>query len=301
MYGWRGGGVGFTLARMERGLHWLSGRRERVLACAVVVCVASAGCERPPPPPGTSPTTQPAAPSRATEPIADLAPGWDTWTVEDAVARLDDEQFALSAAVRLVRLAELQPVMLPDPLPADLAATLAVVRLADDQWAVGVPEIGAPDRLWGPVLIARDGGVTLIAEGTADPVLLRISDNPEVFPHVAVARDEVVLPSRPDVSAIWLVGPESVGFAVRFEEGYPYIALVLWDQRDIEVARYTWEPWELVFVGPAGDSLPDPPGGEFEMDLDLSELLEPVGGIIEEPIELPEQPAVDLGAEPEPA
>jgi hypothetical protein len=49
------------------------------------------------------------------------------------------------------------------------------------------------------------------------------------------------------------------------------------------VARYTWDPYELTFMGPAADKLPDPPGSRFEIDLARSPVLIPVGGEIGEP------------------
>ena len=49
------------------------------------------------------------------------------------------------------------------------------------------------------------------------------------------------------------------------------------------VARYQWDPYERVFMGPAADALPDPPGGSFQVDLTASVGLIPKGGKIPEP------------------
>jgi len=87
---------------------------------------------------------------------------------------------------------------------------------------------------------------------------------------------------------------------LRSESGYPYVAL-LWrgssaaedeegkagSAEPVEVARYTWDPWELAFTGPLSDKLPDPPGGLFELELEQSEALIPVGGVIPEPPPIP--------------
>ena len=55
------------------------------------------------------------------------------------------------------------------------------------------------------------------------------------------------------------------------------------------VATYKWDPYELVFVGPAVDALPDPPGGRFHIDVAASRRLEPMGGELPEsrPIQRP--------------
>ena len=266
------------------------------LAMATLTLLAT-GCDRATPPAGPATTTQPASKEPA---LAELAAGWDKWPLGTAVANLEHEALARSAAVRLVRLAEATPAMVPDPLPAALADALSVVSLGDAGWALGVAERDAPERLWGPVLISPIGEVTIVAEDHAEPVVLHIADEPTVFPHVVLTRDEVVLPVQPGDSAIWLVSPDSVGFALREQDGFPYVGLVLWAQRDVEVARYLWDPYELVFTGPAIDHLPDPPGGVFEIDLESSEHLVPQGGLIDKPEPMPERPAIPPGREVEP-
>ncbi len=50
-----------------------------------------------------------------------------------------------------------------------------------------------------------------------------------------------------------------------------------------EVARYKWDPFELMFMGPARDHLPGSDEQIFEMDLEKSTWLLPVGGIIGKP------------------
>lgn len=67
----------------------------------------------------------------------------------------------------------------------------------------------------------------------------------------------------------------------------------------VEVAQYKWDAWELAFVGPLSDKLPDPPGGLFELDLEQSAALTPVGGVIPEPPPL-EPPPDDVEPEPPP-
>ena len=50
-----------------------------------------------------------------------------------------------------------------------------------------------------------------------------------------------------------------------------------------QVGRYNWDPYEIAFSGPQCDKLPDPPGGQYELDLEASLALIPVGGVIPEP------------------
>lgn len=52
---------------------------------------------------------------------------------------------------------------------------------------------------------------------------------------------------------------------------------------EVEVARYKWDPFELMFMGPARDLLPGSQDQVFEMDLEKSTWLLPVGGIIGKP------------------
>lgn len=88
-------------------------------------------------------------------------------------------------------------------------------------------------------------------------------------------------------------------FDVRDEDGYWYLALVLRPPADasdrnsdvVEVARYEYDPFESAFMGPLIDKLPDPPGGKFELDLEQSIGLVPVGGQLPEPPE-PDPPVV---------
>lgn len=55
------------------------------------------------------------------------------------------------------------------------------------------------------------------------------------------------------------------------------------DGAEVEVARYKWDPFELMFMGPARDYLPGSQEQIFEMELEQSTWLLPVGGIIGKP------------------
>jgi hypothetical protein len=102
----------------------------------------------------------------------------------------------------------------------------------------------------------------------------------------------LICPSRvyvaggPADPAIVLKSPPSLRFELRSQHGADYLALLLpceGKAKAIEVARYEWEPFEMTFQGPACDKLPDPPGGRFEIDVQASAALQPLGGDIPPP------------------
>lgn len=236
--------------------------------------------------------------SAAQRPV--LHPDMDDWSLAEAVQRLSDRQGGVSAAVRLIRLAGVAPTVVPDPLGRDEALALRLAPLSADLYALGVWETGRREHLWGPVLVDAAGAVTLVGErlDNLDAVLLRISPDVDLFPHLMVASDEVWLASRPDSAALCLQDAERVRFALASAGDYPYVQLVLRAAPEVEVARYRWDPYELMFLGPARDTLPaEAGGGEFAIDLERSEALVPMGGIIPK-LELPE---ADPNAPPAPA
>lgn len=241
------------------------------------------------------PATQPAGQRPAT---TLLAPESRTWTRDEAAARLEDPRIGLSAAVRLVELADLDVLCLPAERTDDHVRRLRLLRLDERRWALGLAEPQDERRLRAAVLIAADGQVTPLAEGTDEELLvLHVSADAEVFPHVAVLPARVLLLDQDVEDAIVLAPQQRVRFELRRRSGYGYIALVLAEPgRDEEVAEYRWAPYELVFLGPAVDKLPDPPGGKFHVDLEASRRLEPYGGEVPEPepIEREPQPRRDL-------
>ena len=143
-----------------------------------------------------------------------------------------------------------------------------------------------------PVLISADGEVTLLAEGAEEEVLvLHVASDADVFPHLAMLPDRVLVIEDEVSTAVALEPEQSVRFELREQRGIPYVALVLLppDDRD-EVARFVWEPYERVFMGPAADKLPDPPGGRFRIDLQASQRFVPMGGELPETRPVPEPP-----------
>ncbi len=253
------------------------------MGAALAVC---AGCDDGGP--GSNGT-----PATTKEPVLKLlAPQSPAWTRAQAVAHLDDPNMAVSAAIRLVRLAELTPLCAPGALTDRLIRRLRVVALNASWRALGYADRAGPDRLRAPVLIGADGAVRRIATGAAEEALiLYVAEDAEIFPHVALLPHRVFVIEDELEQALSLEEPKDVRFAWREESGFPYVGLVLLPGGDgDEVARYTWDPYELVFFGPVVDKLPDPPGGKFELDLEASPRLIPRGGEIPEPEPLPERP-----------
>ena len=146
-------------------------------------------------------------------------------------------------------------------------------------------------------MISTEGEAELLAEGPEEELLiLHVAEDAEVFPHVVTLPQRVLLIEEEVSTAIELEPDERVRFELREQEGYPYVGLVLLRAGD-EVARYLWDPDELVFMGPLIDKLPDPPGGKFLVNIDASARLEPLGGELPEPKPIPETPP-DLPEQP---
>lgn len=242
------------------------------------------GCRKP----AEQPTTAPAAPEPPR--LTLLSPGWEAWETAEAVERLSDEPTAVSAAVRIVRLAEAAPLCVPLNLTDSTARRLRVRKLADNLWALGIADPQREDILHAPLLLDTDAGVHVLAGGVEEELLtLHIAADADIFPHLLMSPQRVRIAALPPQLVMTRASPPLVGFQLRKQDGYPYVALML-PQPPVwaEVARYLWQPYELAFAGPAADALPDPPGGKFALDLKASPLLIPMGGEIPEPI-LPEE------------
>jgi hypothetical protein len=277
--------------------------RAATVILLTLLLLAAAGCDKASPPPAAPPVQAAARADAQTPPLKDpLLPESHTWTAAQAVERLDNDA-QLSAAVRLVRLADVQPLVVPDPLPPALAVRLRVVRLSAGHWALGCEDADDAKRLRSPVFIDAAGEVTLAAGGLEEELaVLWLSDDGDVFPHLVAGPHWVALAKTPTQDALVLKSPLNVRFALAHKDGFPYVALVLPNGKETpEVARYRWDPYENTFMGPAIDKLPDPPGGKFELDLEQSSGLQPVGGEVPEPQEnvppppqRPEEPPFDV-------
>jgi hypothetical protein len=260
----------------------------RIVFALSAAALVAAGCDRGTKPPG--PSTAPAA--SPSPKLTLIAPESARWDRAAALQHLDEAKLAVSAAVRLVRLSDAAPLSVPTELTDATAARLRLRKLSANFWALGLGEVRDDRKLQAPVLIGLDGGVQTIAEGTdEEAAILYISSDTRVVPHILVTPARVLVLDEALQPALTLASPPEIGFQGRQREGYRYVGLMLRSETGwVEVARYTWDPYELVFEGPAADKLPDPPGGRFALDMDKSPLLIPKGGEIPEPRPRPPEP-----------
>lgn len=274
----------------------------------LVVCLLWLNaCDRSPAPPTPAPPTsasQPAAPPAPT-PNPTPAPVLEAsnlWSADEARAKLADEDLTTrrSAAVRLVRLARVRPLIAPTPLPDDLAASLDVLAASDD-FVLGLRVADCERALRAPVLIQPDGHVRLLADGAAEEVTMFVaSADTDLFPHLVLSPWDARLLGDPNAPALVTRAIAPARFDVIDVDGFARLALVLpHDDGDKAAiaAHYDWDIFEEMFTGPAMDHFPEPFAGKFQLDLKASAALIPVGG------ELPEPEPVDNTppAPPQPA
>lgn len=297
--GWRFAQLGRT-CRGGVSSRWGHQRSHGLGPAAVTllaVCALAGGCDRGQQQP--RPTTQsdtavvPAAreqPAPAQPPLPLIA-GYESWTIEQVVQRLKDPAGAVSAAIRAVRLSGQWPLCVPDPLPVDYARHLAVVALNEHWWALGLPD--EKRRRWRqPVLIAADGSVVCPTGGLEEELsCLYISPDADIFPHLIITPTRVIRIGDQVVRSLAAVRLDGAWFAWEYNDGYPFVSIDVTgnDGQPIEVARYTWDVYEEQFMGPQIEDIPDPPGGRVELDLDQSQDLIPVGGVLPEPEPTPEE------------
>ncbi len=227
-----------------------------------------------------TPTSAPAQVSRL------ILPQSLAWSQQEASAHLTDAQAGVSAAIRLVHLAQAEPLCVAEQPSDAIVARLRVVQLDEELWALGVApraETG-PQRLYAPVCIRSDGEVVQPVTGIDEELaLLRVSRDADIFPHLLVTPERVDILAGELQPALELEPNQPVWFQCREKSGYGYIALLTGGASGPqEVAQYRWDPDEGMFLGPASDALPDPPGGKFTLNVPASERLVPMGG------ELPE-------------
>jgi hypothetical protein len=215
-----------------------------------------------------------------------ITPGALAWTREAACEKLADEETGVSAAVRLAQLSEASPLCLPAELGDDLFSQLRLRALDDQNRVFGIADAHRENCLRAPVIINVDGQVTRLAAGVEEEVLrLHLADDPDIFPHVLLYPDRVLIYDQGEFVPAIVLAPDQrrVRFLLRRERGFPYVSLTLTSAPAREVTRYLWDPYEFAFMGPAVDALPDPPGGKFEVDLESSSWLVPLGGELPEP------------------
>lgn len=263
-------------------------RRVRSCFASIVVLLAAACGERPAAPAaasrpaGSTPATQTAAAPASPGEFQSL-PESTHWSADEAFARLNDKSPAvtLSAALRLLALSELAPACMP-PVPTEaFAAHLRVVELSESAYVFG--REAAPGHLACPVLLLSPGTAQALYDADEGSAGFFVSNDVDLFPHVLVAGGAVriVVDELRDAIVAAELGPAR--FTVLREDRGNCVALVLPAEPPNpprEVARYRWDPFELMFMGPASDALPDEVGGRFEIDLHRSPALVPVGGEI---------------------
>ncbi|QOJ15093.1 MAG: hypothetical protein HRU75_10755 [Planctomycetia bacterium] len=241
------------------------------------------------------------------------------WTRTQAIAKLKDESLRVAAAVRLARIAGASSPALPEPLPRAQALRLRVIDLGTEMFALGEPHPES-DRALSHTLVFRADGSLLVpgdlvqapSSAAGEPLhvsdddedryaarrvnaperkpgptapaasfTLFASDDVEVFPRLLVSATAVFDADAPAAPMLSLAAPASLRFQLVFQRGYPLVVLVPAHGAAEPIARYTWDPFEVSFVGPARDQLSD--GTVFALDMDASPALVPVGGLIESP------------------
>ncbi|MFN0136155.1 MAG: hypothetical protein ACKVS9_08580 [Phycisphaerae bacterium] len=255
----------------------------------VIVGLASmlaAGCQ---PSPLTPPASQPA--SRPTESMPASAAAqpasreWESWTREQALAKLADDSSAAGAAVRILELAQVASPIVPQTTTDTHLRAVRVIRFSEQYFACGL-QTDNERLLRAAVLIdATTGEVQKTDSSDAESMtLFYVSADAEVFPHLLVLTDRVRTWGSDAKDAVVFKPLTGLRFDLRTHNEYPYVALLYTQEgKTEEVARYKWDPYELSFMGPETDKLPEPSTQNFEIDLSASQALVPVGGDIEPP------------------
>lgn len=278
-------------------------RRFAVVGVAGVLALGLGGC-----------SARPAGDQKSGQPQSAPAPtaleASAAWTRDEALARLraakDDAAVAVAATVRLVRIAGLHAACVPDPLPRELAARLAVVEPYPGNWILGVRQF-EPDgiiakadvvdggtrvvTLWAPVRINEDGDAQRLADGFAHEVSRAyVSEDAQLFPHVVVTPSAVAMLTDVGLQD-GLTGDELHGaaFVLGRRDGFVVATLVLPGSRDEDaggwpvVAEYRWDFYEQMFLGPAAVALSSSSEPIARLALDESPKLVPVGGVLAKP------------------
>lgn len=281
------------------------GNRARAALLTALLLSATASCRRndaAPPGHGTAPSVQPAAatqpgPAPASQPASPIHAEAATWSREECCRRLHDPKLAVSAAFRLMQMAGRFPESTSTSQP-DRIARLRVVALSENFWGAGF------DASTGAQVTCLEDAVRIDAAGEVAAPLgdggawrLYVSRNDNVIPDLFTDGRRLVLAHQLTEVAMVLKSPEDVYFAVQVIDDVPCVVL-RGGQPTQTLARYSWDPYEENFFGPASDLLPGKTDARFELDLPGSPLLQPVGGLISSPPE--NQPPPETVPPPEP-
>lgn len=280
------------VARVERGarrrrsaVRWMN--IGALLTAAIGLLCLCPACER-------RERKSPPSSSQPTPASARLPTGWDTWSRDAALTRLNEPNLAVPAAIRMVRLAEAEPLCVPDTLTDAALDALRVYEVGASSYALGLADTHHAERLRAPVFFDSEGGVTLPTSGVEEELLVLHLGDTASFPHVVFSPRRVWIIEESLTPAIVLEPDAPVRFdVVREPEGEVLVLVAHGADGDQPVARYVWSVAEHAFFGPAAMDLPDPPGGAFEVDLQRSPRLEPVGGRMPKPKENAPLPDLD--------
>lgn len=264
---------------------------------AAVVAAAAIGCDPSAPKPAGSGGARgdSAASLRTAQPGAErrlkstaLIPDSHTWSREQAIAQLNDHRGARSAAVRLARLAELDTLLLPAEPSEQQLLRLTVRSLGESGFVCGLGDRKDSRVVYAPFWVLASGDTRVLASGVGEELLfVRVSEDTDIIPHVVVGPERVSVFDAGALRPAIVLGlaPEMRMDCAVIDDEPTVVLRWMGDRGAPVVARYDWSAAEQAFVGPAAQTLAPPYAGRFEMDLELSELLEPVGGDMPAPRE----------------
>lgn len=276
---------------------------------ALLLLVGCGGDDAPPDNAAAAGTTAVAANTTPAPPPSEppaLLPASPAWSAEQAFSRLGDDDLRVqrSAAVQLIKLSGQTPTLMPGSLDDAALRALAVRPLGANHFAVGIGDTDDPQSLWAPVQLNADGQVAPLDADTDGPVRLVVSADLDLTPHVLIKPADVLVWSDGQwETGMRLVTPEHVRFALDEEAVVLRLNLVLTAAPTTEAATYRWDFAEMMFLGPLMDELPAPAVGDFELSLNDSTYLVPVGGLMPDPIETPapgEEPPPEFDVELDP-
>lgn len=287
-----------TLNHLQRAT--AMSRRQSICWCGVAIPIVAlslllpGGCSREsaPPPPANANSAATNPTNEDNSELTLLPADFASWSRDLAVRNLhEDGKVQLAAAVRLAQLADANALLAPDEITDETVKLLTLRPLDDERFLFGARRSLNHDGLRAPVIIANDGAVTPLLTGIDEELgVFYESDDVDIFPHLLVMPDRVAVLRDEAEDAILLA---SANAACRFrcvdEDGSRRLELTATaaEGEPRTVARYNWDPYELLFVGPASDYLDEAQEQTFELDTAASVLLIPQGGIIPKPKEEP--------------
>lgn len=241
----------------------------------------TANSNKPPIPPASVAATQPGAQvaAEAAAPPPPLLAESRKWSREQAAEQLSDAAAAISAAVRLIELAEPESRYAQGEWPVERVNRLRLLPIGDSEYVFGVADESNAKLLAQAMRIAVDGSVKAIAVEEMPDARVYVSPDRDLFPALLIGKRQVRMLSDIESEALTIESPDNLRFDLHEKDEIASVLLMLDGAGGaVEAARYRWDPYELTFIGPACDKLPDPPGGKFQLDLKRCAALTPMGG-----------------------